>query len=186
MKTALYAWSIGRVVPCCIGCPTALISTSANVVRPGNDDEHGVTIFKIVDSEFNYPPVGGPSAARARCKPSWRSRQITNRAAPAMMAAPMKTNMLVQDSESSDSIAQMALQDRREDGLDRMPTQNESLTFAQTVLVIDANAELLPLWDFARRCDDHGLNTPMGSVTDLDVRTDWLHVPSVPLIADEI
>ena len=38
---------------------------------------------------------------------------------------------LVQDSESSDSIAQMALQDRREDGLDRMPTQNESLTFAQ-------------------------------------------------------
>jgi len=25
----------------------------------------------------------------------------------------------------------MALQDRREDGLDRMPTQNESLTFAQ-------------------------------------------------------
>ena len=91
---------------------------------------------------------------------------------------------LVQDSESSDSIAQMALQDRREDGLDRMPTQNESLTFAQTVLVIDANAELLPLWDFARRCDDHGLNTPMGSVTDLDVHTDWLHVPSVPLIAD--
>src|ERR1700730_17437404 len=98
----------------------------------------------------------------------------------------IQSRTLVQDSESSDSIAQMALQDRREDGLDRMPTQNESLTFAQTVLVIDANAELLPLWDFARRCDDHGLNTPMGSVTDLDVRTDWLHVPSVPLIADEI
>jgi hypothetical protein len=53
-------------------------------------------------------------------------------------------------------------------------------------LVIDANAELLPLWDFARRCDDHGLNTPMGSVTDLEVHTHWLHVPSVPLIADEI
>ena len=42
------------------------------------------------------------------------------------------------------------------------------------------------IWDFARRCDDHGLNTPMGSVTDLEVHTDWLHVPSVPLIADEI
>jgi hypothetical protein len=53
-------------------------------------------------------------------------------------------------------------------------------------LVIDANGELLPLWDFARRCDDHGLNTPMGSVTDLEVHTHWLHVPSVPLIADEI
>ena len=26
----------------------------------------------------------------------------------------------------------------------------------------------------------------MGSVTDLEVHTDWLHVPSVPLIADEI
>jgi hypothetical protein len=39
---------------------------------------------------------------------------------------------LVQDSESSDSIAQMVLQDRREDGLDRMPTQSESLTFAQS------------------------------------------------------
>jgi hypothetical protein len=43
--------------------------------------------------------------------------------------------LLVQDSESSDSIAQMALQDRREDGLDRLPTQNESLTFAQLYLV---------------------------------------------------
>ena len=37
---------------------------------------------------------------------------------------------LVQDSESSDSIAQLALQNPWESGLDRMPTRNESLTFA--------------------------------------------------------
>jgi hypothetical protein len=38
---------------------------------------------------------------------------------------------LVQDSESSDSIAQLALQNPWESGLDRIPTRNESLTFAQ-------------------------------------------------------
>ena len=53
-------------------------------------------------------------------------------------------------------------------------------------LAIDANAELLPLWDFASTCNDHGLNTPMPSVIDPHVQSDWLHVPSVPLIADEI
>jgi hypothetical protein len=53
--------------------------------------------------------------------------------------------VLVQDSESYDSIAQMALQDRREDGLDRMPTQNESLTFAQTVLAKSSKGPILCL-----------------------------------------
>ena len=38
---------------------------------------------------------------------------------------------LVQDRESSDSIAQLALQNPWESGLDRIPTRNESLTFAQ-------------------------------------------------------
>jgi hypothetical protein len=53
MKTAPYAWSIGRAVPCCIGYPTALISTLANVVRPGNDHKHRATIFKI-GGDFVY------------------------------------------------------------------------------------------------------------------------------------
>jgi hypothetical protein len=53
-------------------------------------------------------------------------------------------------------------------------------------LVIDANAELLPLWDFANTCNDHGLNTPMPSVTDPHVHNDWLHRPLEPLIADDI
>ncbi len=53
-------------------------------------------------------------------------------------------------------------------------------------LVIDANAELLPLWDFANTCNNHGLNTPMPSVIDPYVERNWLHVPSFPLIADEI
>lgn len=53
-------------------------------------------------------------------------------------------------------------------------------------LVIDANAELLPLWDFASSCNDNGLNTPMPSVIDPYVNSDWLHIPDVPLIADEI
>ena len=35
---------------------------------------------------------------------------------------------LVQGSESSDSIAQLALQNPWESGLDRMPTRNQSLT----------------------------------------------------------
>jgi hypothetical protein len=52
-------------------------------------------------------------------------------------------------------------------------------------LAIDANAELLPLWDFASACNDHGLNTPVPSVIDPNVQTDWLHAASVPLIADE-
>ncbi|UFS78133.1 FRG domain-containing protein [Tardiphaga sp. 37S4] len=53
-------------------------------------------------------------------------------------------------------------------------------------LVVDANAELLPLWDFASSCNDTGLNTPMPSVIDPYVNGDWLHNPGVPLIADEI
>jgi hypothetical protein len=53
-------------------------------------------------------------------------------------------------------------------------------------LAIDANAELLPLWDFASTCNDNGLNTPMPSVIDPNVQRDWLHIPSTPLIADEI
>jgi hypothetical protein len=52
-------------------------------------------------------------------------------------------------------------------------------------LVIDANAELLPLWDFASSCNDHGLNTPIPSVIDPNVDNNWLHKPSLPLIADE-
>jgi hypothetical protein len=53
-------------------------------------------------------------------------------------------------------------------------------------LVIEANAELLPLFDFASACNHHGLNTPMPSETDPNVETNWLHVSAVPLIADEI
>jgi hypothetical protein len=53
-------------------------------------------------------------------------------------------------------------------------------------LVIDTNGEMLLLWDFARRAGDHGLNTPMGAPTELDVHTNWLHAPELPLIADDI
>jgi hypothetical protein len=53
-------------------------------------------------------------------------------------------------------------------------------------LVIDANAELLPLFDFASACNHHGLNTPMPNEIDPNVETDWLHASAVPLIADEI
>lgn len=53
-------------------------------------------------------------------------------------------------------------------------------------LAIDANAEFLPLWDFAGTCNDHGLNTPMPSIIDPNVHRDWLHIPAFPLIADEI
>jgi hypothetical protein len=42
------------------------------------------------------------------------------------------------------------------------------------------------LWDFVSRCNDHGLNTPMGPVVDPHVHRDWLHLPELPLIADEI
>jgi hypothetical protein len=52
-------------------------------------------------------------------------------------------------------------------------------------LVIDATAELLPLFDFASSCNDHGLNTPMPSALDPNVEINWLHMPSAPLIADE-
>lgn len=53
-------------------------------------------------------------------------------------------------------------------------------------LAIDANAELLPLWDFASSCNDIGLNTPMPSVIDPNVESDWLHIAAFPLIADEV
>lgn len=53
-------------------------------------------------------------------------------------------------------------------------------------LVIDANAELLPLWDFVSTCNNHGLNTPMPSVIDIYIERNWLHVATFPLIADEI
>lgn len=36
----------------------------------------------------HHPACGGPSAARARCRPNCRSRQITNSPAPATMPAP--------------------------------------------------------------------------------------------------
>lgn len=52
-------------------------------------------------------------------------------------------------------------------------------------LVIDANAELLPLFDFVSTCNDHGLNTPMAGGIDPNVQSDWLHNTSVPMIADE-
>ena len=66
------------------------------------------------------PTIRSLPHAHMRASFVWVNAQKQHRGVP-----------LVQDSESSDSIAQMALQDPREDGLDRMRTQNESLTFAQ-------------------------------------------------------
>jgi hypothetical protein len=63
-------------------------------------------------------------------------------------------------------------------------TANDESSACQ--LAIDANAELLPLWDFISTCSDQGLNTPMPSVIDPNVQSDWLHMPSAPLIADEV
>lgn len=59
-------------------------------------------------------------------------------------------------------------------------------TILSRQLVIDANVELLPLWDFASTCNSHGLNTPMPSVIDINIERNWLHLASFPLIADEI
>ena len=56
--------------------------------HPGHPHDHHLQGLRAADQV----PVGGPSAARMRCRPSWRSRQITNRPAPATMPAPTKTS----------------------------------------------------------------------------------------------
>jgi hypothetical protein len=66
-------------------------------------------------------------------KPRNRAQRIQDQVPVVKFEAMAKTQgkQLVQDSESSDSIAQLALHDPWERGVDRMQTQNESLTFAQ-------------------------------------------------------
>ena len=57
---------------------------------PGIQDTRTILTFKAF-GRYPHVAAGGPSAARARCSPSWRSRQITNNPAAAMIAAPTNT-----------------------------------------------------------------------------------------------
>jgi len=52
-------------------------------------------------------------------------------------------------------------------------------------LVVEATAELLPLWDFFLSCNDRGFNIPLLNLpVDPSVDANWLHIPALPLVAD--
>ena len=54
-------------------------------------------------------------------------------------------------------------------------------------LIIEATAELLPIWDFFLACNEVGLQTAALAMTPPDpaAQPNWLHVPGLPLIADD-
>jgi len=53
-------------------------------------------------------------------------------------------------------------------------------------LVIEATAEWLLVYDFANTCDAHGINTPLVNIFDPQVDLNYVHIPEVPLMADEL
>jgi FRG domain len=55
----------------------------------------------------------------------------------------------------------------------------------QRRLAIEANAELLPVWDFILTCNRLSLAFPFPNLpADPFLEKDWLHIPSLPLMAD--
>ena len=52
-------------------------------------------------------------------------------------------------------------------------------------LIIEANAEILPIYGFLHGCNEQKINTPMPDVIDPDLNPNWLYDPGAPLLADE-
>jgi len=54
-------------------------------------------------------------------------------------------------------------------------------------LTIATTAEYIPIWDFARRCDELGMNVPLaGTAPDPIQHPNWLPTPEYPLSGDEL
>jgi transposase len=110
-------WSRSRSASCAVSAWTAESTTrnASSAKSPRGND-----------SETPLPPASNGCSQPPKPAPKW-AVPIPTRSKSHNHCA----GVLVQDSESSDSIAQLALQNPWESGLDRIPTRNESLTFAQ-------------------------------------------------------